>query len=79
VFLLHVGRLPLAISRIVSRNRILCEAAFTLVTRPAHALVTHLPEAVMTAHGRPLSFSSHVFYKHAFWDYTLSSVRRSRS
>jgi len=28
VFLLHVGRLPLAISRIVSRNRILCEAAF---------------------------------------------------
>ena len=27
VFLLHVGRLPLAISRIVSRNRILCEAA----------------------------------------------------
>jgi len=29
VFLLHVGRLPLAISRIVSRNRILCEAAFS--------------------------------------------------
>jgi len=29
VFLLHVGRLPLAISRIVSRNRILCEATFT--------------------------------------------------
>ena len=28
VFLLHVGRLPLAISRIVSRNRILCETAF---------------------------------------------------
>jgi len=27
--LLHVGRLPLAISRIVSRNRILCEAAYT--------------------------------------------------
>jgi len=26
-FLLHVGRLPLAISWIVSRNRILCEAA----------------------------------------------------
>jgi len=30
VFLLHVGRLPLAISRIVSRNRILCEAALNL-------------------------------------------------
>jgi len=30
VFLLHVGRLPLAISRIVSRNRILCEATFGL-------------------------------------------------
>jgi len=30
VFLLHVGRLPLAISRIVSRNRILCEAALSL-------------------------------------------------
>jgi len=31
VFLLHVGRLPLAISRIVSRNRILCEAAFKTI------------------------------------------------
>jgi len=31
VFLLHVGRLPLAISRIVSRNRILCEAALTVI------------------------------------------------
>ena len=29
VFLLHVGGLPLVISRIVSRNRILCEAAFS--------------------------------------------------
>jgi len=29
VFLLHVGRLPLPISRIVYRNRIMCEAAFT--------------------------------------------------
>jgi len=29
VFLLHAGRLPLAISRIVSHNRILCEATFT--------------------------------------------------
>jgi len=28
VFLLHVGRLPLPISRIVSRNWVLCEAAF---------------------------------------------------
>jgi len=27
VFLLHVGRLTLAISRFASRNRILCEAA----------------------------------------------------
>ena len=32
VFLLHVGRLPLAISQIVSRNRILCEVAFKLTT-----------------------------------------------
>jgi len=30
VFLLHVGRLTLALSRFVSRNRILCEAAFSL-------------------------------------------------
>ena len=30
VFLLHVRRLTLAISRFVSRNRILCEAAFIL-------------------------------------------------
>jgi len=30
VFLLHVGRLPLTIGRIVSRNRILCEAAFMI-------------------------------------------------
>ena len=29
VFLLHVGRLTLAISRFVRRNRILCEAAFS--------------------------------------------------
>ena len=36
VFLLHVGRLPLAISRIVSRNRILCEAAFTAAILSAH-------------------------------------------
>jgi len=37
VFLLHVGRLPLAISRFVSRNRILCEAAFSLLrTRLIH-------------------------------------------
>jgi len=28
VFLLHVGRLLFAISRFVSRNRILCEATF---------------------------------------------------
>ena len=31
VFLLQVGRLTLAISRIVSHNRILCEAAFTVL------------------------------------------------
>jgi len=31
VFSLHVGRLPLTISRIVSCNRILCEAAFSLL------------------------------------------------
>jgi len=36
VFLLHVGRLPLAISRIVSRNRILCEAAFSLRACAGH-------------------------------------------
>jgi len=34
VFLLYVGRLPLAISRIVSRNRILCEAA--LFVKPSN-------------------------------------------
>jgi len=31
VFLLHVGRLTLAISRFESRNRILCEAALILL------------------------------------------------
>jgi len=31
VFLLHVSRLPLVISRFVSRNRILCEATFRLL------------------------------------------------
>jgi len=30
VFVVHVGKLTLAISRIVSRNRILCETAFSV-------------------------------------------------
>ena len=36
VFLLHVGRLPLTISRIVSRNRILCEAALSRRQNTGH-------------------------------------------
>jgi len=40
VFLLHVGRLPLAISRIVSRNRILCEAAFSVDDKGAPSAVS---------------------------------------
>jgi len=32
VFLLHVGRLSLTISLIVSRNRVLCEAAYRVWT-----------------------------------------------
>ena len=36
VFLLHVGRLPLAIGRIVSRNQILCEAALVSLRSKAY-------------------------------------------
>jgi len=43
VFLLRVGRLPLATSRIISRNRILCEAAFTLRSN-----VTSIPRTIFT-------------------------------
>jgi len=39
VFLLHVGRLPLAISRILSRNRILYEAAYRMAPAPTPTFV----------------------------------------
>jgi len=50
VFLLHVWRLPLAISRFVSRNRILCEATFSVDIPRRNSLIEIGVDAILIIH-----------------------------